>query len=55
MTVIPREEGALSDPNDLWEVIEMPIPRVQDEIVLKNQCSKPYVVGGNRRSLFPEL
>ena len=49
------EEGLLSDSDDLRKVIEMPVPRVQHEIVLKNQCRQPDVVGGNRRSLFPEL
>src|SRR5205807_8270926 len=49
------EEGLLSDSDDLRKVIEMPVPRVQQEIVLKNQCRQPDVVGGNRGSLFPEL
>lgn len=36
-------------------MIEVPISRVQNEIVLKNQGSEPHVVGRNRRSLFSEL
>jgi hypothetical protein len=44
-----------SDPDDLRKVVEVPVPRVQDEIVLKNQSRQPNVVRGNGRSLFSEL
>lgn len=36
-------------------MIEMAVPRVQREVVLKDERSEPHVVRRNRCSLFPEL
>ena len=50
-----KRPGALSDADDLRQLIEVLVACVQDEIVLKNQRRQPDVVCGNRRSLFPQL
>ena len=36
-------------------MIEMFVPRVQREIVLKDQGSEPHIIGWNRCALFAEL
>jgi hypothetical protein len=48
---IPRE----SDEDDLWQVIEVLVACVQNQVVLQNKRGDPHVVGRNRRSLLPKL
>ena len=45
----------MSDADELWEVIEVLVARVQGQIVLQDQSGQPHVVGRDRRALFAEL
>ena len=47
--------GPISNADNLREVFEVFIPRVQRKIVLQNKGRQPHVVGRNRGALFPEL
>ena len=49
------QERSFLDPDNLRQVVEMPVSCVQDKIVLKDQGGKPHVIGWNWRALFPEL
>ena len=52
-----RARAALvrSHADELREMIEMLIPRMQDKIVLQHERRQPHVVGRNRCALFPKL
>jgi hypothetical protein len=44
-----------SQADNLWEMIEVLVSRVQRQVVLQNQRGQPHVVRRNRRALLPEL
>lgn len=50
-----RQQRLRSNADDLREVIEVLVSRMQRQIVLQHQRRQPHVVGGNRGALFPEL
>lgn len=45
----------MSHANQLRQVIEVAIARMQHQVVLENECREPHIVGRDRRALRPEL